>query len=350
MAVSATVFNTLIVGLGRSGLELHHPVLTRARSAAASAHLFSPEPVLAYDPHAGGHSPADAVRVGSLAHAAELVDAGTTVVHVCTPPTARLELLEELGSLGFRKLIVEKPLALDASTLAGIVAARKRWGLDVAVVAPWLASTLTARIRELIDTRRLGRPREIDIVQLKPRFRRSLAGGGDHPSAFDVEVPHALAVALALVGRAHVVDAGTTDMSIDGVVVMRMGGARVTLDHDSGVRTHIRSDLTAMVRERRIAVRCDGGTIVGHYPASAADDAARLAIVTREHETCTVFRNDDLLSFVVGAYERFRTRVVFDVDLVGQAEVVRLLSDAKRISEQPCSLPRVAAALEQRAG
>lgn len=336
------MFGTLIVGFGRSGRELHLPVLMRARAAQASAHLFGSEAVVAFDPYCVDcGAPEGATLVRSLPRAAKLVDPATTVVHLCTPPAARLETLEDLGQLGFRKLIVEKPLALDERTVTGIVAARKRWGLDVVVVAPWLASALTQRIRELVASDRFGALREIEVIQRKPRFRRSMAAA-NHPSAFDIEVPHAIAVILSIAGSARVTDAAATDMSVDDVVMPRMGGAWLQLEHDSGVRTEIRSDLTSMVRERCITLRCDGGTIVGHYPASAADDAAQVCTTAGGQQTRSVFRNDDLMSFMVQAYARFRSRVAFDLDLVVQAQTVRLLSDAKRISDQRRSLPALA--------
>ena len=327
--------HTLIIGLGRSGRELHFPVLTRARAAEYSRHLFHATPVLACDPFRVADGPWEALRVSSPAMAAEMADPALTVVHLCTPPAVRLELLKELASLGYRKFIVEKPLALDEATIDGIVAARQRWGLDVVVVAPWLVSTLTRRIRELVATGRLGAPREIRLLQSKPRFKRTLAYPHERESAFDIEIPHAIALVLALAGSARVTGAGTSDMSIDGVVVLRMGGAWLTLEHDAGVQTDIRSDLTAMMRERRITVRCDRGTIVGHYPVSAADDAAQLTTTVGDHVTRAVFRSDDLTTVIVQAYERFHTRVAFDFDLGVQAEVVRLLSDAKRLSAEP---------------
>lgn len=338
------MFSSLIVGFGRSGRELHLPVLMRARAAQASAGLFRADPVVACDPFClDCAAPEGAVLVRSVAHAARLVDPAATVVHVCTPPSARLETLEELATTGFRRLIVEKPLALDQRTVAGIIAARKRWRLDVNVVAPWLASALTDRVRELVASRELGRLRSIEIVQRKPRFRRSIVAQ-NHPSAFDIEVPHALAVALALAGSARVVNAGATDMVVDDLVMPRMGGAWLDLEHQSGVRTEIRSDLTSMVRERRITLRCDKGTIVGHYPCSAADDAAQLCTTVGSQESRTVFRNDDLTSFIVRAYERFGSPVAMDLDLVLQAELVRLLEDARRISEQPAAPVSLAAA------
>src|SRR4029079_6631807 len=105
-----------------------------------------------------------------------------------------------------------------------------------------------------------GALRSISSVQSKPRLTRSLASEG-HPTAFDVEVPHVLGVALRLAGDADVVAAACTDMHVEGRTVPRMGSAHLVLRHAGGVRTEVLSDLTSPVRERRIALELTGGRL-----------------------------------------------------------------------------------------
>lgn len=319
---------TLVIGLGRSGLGLHLPVLARARVAAASRHLFGEEPMLAFDPYAADGTPPGTIKVTSLTEATRLAEPSRTVVHLCTPPSVRVELLGHIARLGFRKVLVEKPLASDSGDLAEITRLRRRWGLAVLVVAPWRASALTTRIEEILSGDGMGALRAISVVQRKPRFTRSLALA-DHHSVFDVEAPHAVGLAVALAGSARVRDAAWTDMRMGENVVPRMGTGWLSLDHDSGVHTELLSDLTSPTRERRITVELERGTLVGHYPSSERDHTAQLTVTADGWRDRVVFHDDALTTFMVHAYERFATSG-YEAEPSVDAEVVRVLDEAKR--------------------
>jgi predicted dehydrogenase len=328
------MLRTLIVGLGQAGLNLHLPVLARIRDTAVGRELFSSEPIIGYDLCG---PPTDRLNgtllaVTSLAEARELLDPADTVVHVCTPPSVRAELLWELAELGFRKNLVEKPLAPDRESMAQILGMRSAWDLDLVVVSHWLDSALTRELTKIVYSGELGALRSIHAVQRKPRFRRSIATSG-HPSAFEVEVPHSLAVALRLAGDATVVSASWQDMEIDGLRVPRMGGAHLVLQHDQGTRTEIASVLTSMLRERKIELEFMGGRVVGYYPVSRDDDYALLTVHADGREKTSVFRDDSLASFLTRTYREFAAgnRVTADLEL--NIELVSLLSDAKHLCE-----------------
>lgn len=340
---------TLILGLGRSGRGLHLPVVLRARTAAASRHLFDDQPVVTFDRCGAGSAPPGTVSAKSLAQAANLTDPARTVVHVCTPPTERVGVLAEVGRLGFRKVLVEKPLAIDSGDLAQITRLRRRWHLDLHVVAPWHASALTRRLEEAVRDGELGALRAISVVQRKPRFTRSLAGTG-HQSVFDVETPHAAGLALALAGSARVRDAAWTDLRMDDVVVPRMGTGWLSLTHDSGVRTELLSDLTSPTRERRVNLQLEGGSLVGHYPCSEDDHSAQLTVTAAGRQDRAVLHDDALSAFVVQAYERFATSASGAGQAALDAEVVRVLDEAKRRCQGPKGprvLPRTPAAQQR---
>ncbi|GLW66955.1 hypothetical protein Arub01_51990 [Actinomadura rubrobrunea] len=325
------MLRTLIVGLGQAGWTLHLPVLTRLRASASTGELFSPEPIVVYDP---GRVPAmtreDApVVAGGLEEARELLDPETTVVHVCTPPSARVEPLRELAALGFRKILVEKPLASDPTGLAGVLGVCKAWDLEPVVVSHWLDSALTRRLSEIVRSGELGALRSIRVVQRKPRFTRSLATHG-HPSAFEVEVPHSLGVALRLAGEAVVEDAAWSDMEVGGRRIPRMGAARLTLRHESGVRTEIHSVLTSLLRERRIVLRFERGQVTGYYPVSRDDDHALMTVTANGRDETSVFRDDSLASFLERTYRGFASGDGVTTHLDLNARLVELLSDAKR--------------------
>ncbi|MEW1912050.1 hypothetical protein AB0442_27005 [Kitasatospora sp. NPDC085895] len=319
---------TLLVGMGRAGLGLHLPVLRRLRAGADTARLFAAAPVLAADPQRSWPPAAD-LRQVTPAEAARLLDPADCVVHLCTPPTGRAAVLDGLGRLGFRRILVEKPLATDARGLDDLLAVRDRHGLDLVVVAQWLGSRLTDRLRTVLATGVYGPLRTVHVVQRKPRFSRSLAADG-HPTAFDIELPHSLGLCLALAGPGEVTGAGGTDMVVDGRVLPRLGSAWLKVEHRSGVWTRIRSDMTSPVRERRVTLELAGGTLIGHYPGSEADSYAQLITIDRDGETTELLHDDSLTAFVRRAYRYFAAGGGGPhPDLAVNTEVVRLLDRAK---------------------
>ncbi|GAA4916721.1 Gfo/Idh/MocA family oxidoreductase [Streptomonospora salina] len=356
------MLHTLVVGAGRSGRGLHLPALARAGALAGRRRVFAPGPILCFDPspaRAPGPDPAADTRpVASLRAAAAAADPARTVVHLCTPPGVRTALLEELAELGYRRILVEKPLAADERELAAVLALRRRFGLRLVVVSQWLTSALTHRLRAAVRDGRLhglgphgggaerdrapdlGRLRKVAVVQRKPRFLRSLTSRS-HPTAFDVELPHSVGVALALGGAARVRSAWWSDMSLGNVEVPRLGRAGLTLEHGAGATTEVFSDLTAPTRERRITLDFDHGTLVGHYPCSADDDTAQLRTATDDGSLHLVFHDDALPDFVLAAYEHFAgLRRLPERDALGlQVRAVRLLTAAKALCAGTPSAP-----------
>ncbi|WP_018685766.1 hypothetical protein [Actinokineospora enzanensis] len=334
------MLGTLVVGLGRSGAGLHLPVLRRLGQGGGRS--FGRPPITVYDPRLRtveitdllGREAADLAVAHSPRHAATLVDPARTVVHLCTGPTARLRPLTELAELGFRRFLVEKPLAADEAELREVLRLRERAGLDLVSVAQWRCSELTGRILGVLGGGRLGQLRSLRFTQTKPRFARTLAGD-DHPSAFDVELPHSLAVALLVAGRAEVVDAGCADMLLGDAVFPGMGSAWLRLQHANGARTEIHTDLTSPVRERRITVELANGTLVGHYPVSRTDEYAQLSVRTRGGQVDSVFRDDSLTAFLARAYRHFAGEEPMPDEPLAGASVVALIAEAKRRAGLP---------------
>lgn len=321
------MLRTLIVGLGHAGIDLHWSVLRRLRE---DRELFAPGPAYGFDPRPEAAPPpgGDLIRVASLADAARQLDPAETVVHLCTPPVARLELLRTLADLGYRRILVEKPLAIDLVAAEAIAALRRDAGLDLTVVAHWLDSALTTRSLELIRSGRLGDLRSISFIQRKPRLRRTLLRAG-HPTAFDAELPHSVGVALRLAGDARLVDAEWSDMQVGDVRVPRMGTARLVVRHGGGERTEIYSDLTSPVRERRVTFELTGGRIIGHYPGSQDDDHAHLRVVVDREETRTIFKDDSLTTFLRRVYRQYVEGTDGTPEFGLNMRVATLLSEAK---------------------
>lgn len=321
---------SLVIGLGRSGAGLHLPVLRRLRDTAAGRGLLADAKIVGCDPAGPGtdFGSTEPAWTASVRQASRLLDPDDTVAHVCTPPAARVPVLTELARYGFRHVIVEKPLAAGESDLDEILRLR-RGGLRIAVVAPWLASELTRRLANLVHDTRLGRLRSVSVVQSKPRFRRSLATTG-HPTAFDVELPHSLGVALWLAGPAEVTAASCADLVLGDRRLPRLGGAGLRLRHASGVRTHLMSDLAAPVRERRITLRFEHGTATGNYAVGSDDDHAQLLVVAGGRHEHTVFPDDSLGACLLDAYRAFaEPGEVRPGDFELAVDVVRLLAAAR---------------------
>ncbi len=323
------MLGTLVVGLGRSGAGLHLPALRAL--GHGSGRSFGRPPIVVFDPHRTVEAGPDVLNATSLAHAARVLDPDRTVVHLCTGPSTRLRPLTELAELGFRRVLVEMPLAGDEVCLREVLRLRERAGLDLLPVAQWRCSELTNRVLGVLRGGGLGAAKSVTFTQRKPRFSRTLAGD-DHPSAFDVEPPHSLAVALLLAGPATVTAAACRDLQIGDAVFPGMGGAWLRLRHDGDVRTEISTDLTAPVRERRIIVELENGVLVGNYAVSAGDHYAQLSVRTPGGQVDSVFRDDSLSAFITRAYQHFAG----DAPLLDEpgtgASVVRLVGAAKRLA------------------
>ncbi|MFE6780235.1 hypothetical protein [Streptomyces sp. NPDC057702] len=333
------MLHTLLVGLGRSGRELHLPVLRRLRQDAGVGDGHAPaDSVFAADVPVGYDltaRPDDApvpglTTVSSLSQARAQLDPSTTVVHVCTPPDHRAQVLRDLAELGFVQFLVEKPIGVDSEVVGDIRAVRDAYGLRLAVVAPWLHSTLTARLHTLVRSGDLGALRRITVHQHKPRLRRTLSTPS-HPTAFDVELPHSVGVALRLAGAGQVTEAAWSDAVAGDRVVPRMGSAELTLVHDAGTTTRIVSDLTSPVRERSITLDFDAGQVEGHYPLSGEDNYAHLRVrPTGRPETYELFPEDALDACLLATYRGFVEHTDLTADFELQAQVVRVLESAKR--------------------
>ncbi|MFJ2239700.1 Gfo/Idh/MocA family oxidoreductase [Streptomyces sp. NPDC087859] len=324
------MLRTLIVGFGRSGHGLHWSVLRRLRRMERYAGLFSDEPPVVYDadPRTPQLSDSDVIAVDSLTRARELLDPENTIVHLCTPPTHRLAPLTQLADLGFRKILVEKPLVATVAELPAIDDLRRERKLELMVVAHWLQSALTLRLHDLVQGGELGELETVFIAQRKPRITRTLATEG-HPTAFDVELPHSVGVVLSLAGEAKTVGAELRDLRVKNVVVPEMGAARLFLDHTAGCQTEIFSDLASPLRERVIRLGFSRGWAVGHYPISESDDHAHLTTSIEGLAPQPVFRDDSLARFLVHAYEQFAYGADLEPDFQLNAGVTTLLAEAK---------------------
>ncbi|HEV7806219.1 MAG TPA: Gfo/Idh/MocA family oxidoreductase [Solirubrobacteraceae bacterium] len=327
---------TLIVGAGRSGRGLHLRGLERAR-ATCSEPLFAEQRPLAVDPSPLARELASeqyGADVREALHTVDHLDPDLTVVHVCTPPVGRAAVLSTLGERGYRKVLVEKPLATSLHELQEIEKLAAAWDLRLGVVSPWLASSLTYRLQELLGDGVVGQVRRLAMYQHKPRFTRTL-DGVLHPTAFDVEVPHAVSLALVLCGsKAIVTDAACHDMVIDAIVVPHLGCARLHLEHATGVVTDIHSDLTAPIRRRTVRVEGDEGALTAYYSIDSDDHYVQLARASHAvRHAREVFYDEPFPRMLIEWYRGFAGTAPMPVsDFAFNRRVVEILSAAKLLA------------------
>lgn len=264
--------DTVIVGFGHAARSFHTPaVLDLAAAGYASGALRIVDPML--DP-TDPAIPHGAVTSRELSNITADRDA---VVHVCTGPDSHATIVLAAHRMGFRRFVVEKPLTVtgsDARLLADLV---DDGDAAVIVMSNWSASALTDELRRVVLARADTPPSRIVLSQFKPRLERTLANG-THASAFDVEMPHLVALAQCLVDDPiEVVGATHADLVVGDQRYPAMAAADVTLRTASGVPMLLRSDLTAPWRERSARIEwADGTRLVGFHPCDSTDRYAQL--------------------------------------------------------------------------
>jgi predicted dehydrogenase len=218
--------------------------------------------------------PAGAITARGLS---DVVGDGDAVVHVCSGPDSHAEIVSAAYQLGFRRFIVEKPMAVSMADALRLVTLVDDGDAEIMVVSNWTASALTDEIRRVMLARAGAPPSEIVLVQVKPRLERTLTNG-THRSAFDVEMPHLVALAQCLAdGPLKVVAASHADLVIGDECFPAMGAATITLRTAGGVPILLRSDLTAPWRERSTRIDwADGTRLVGFHPCDSTDRYAQL--------------------------------------------------------------------------
>jgi predicted dehydrogenase len=320
--------SSLIIGFGRAGRGLHERALRRLAHAQESA----TRKLFVLDPAEVSSSCACHDSITWLSGYADLSKLDPEcVVHVCTPPAQRVEVVSQLAAAGLRRMIWEKPLASSPEEMKELMAICERDSLDVVVVGNFVSSMLTRRVQQIIGSGELGAAQRISFVQNKPRFGRTLTGR-DHPTAFDIELPHSVGAALLLAGPAKLLSARCTDLRVGGKQVPWLGSARLSLAHANGVLSEFYSDLTSPVRKRSIEVSFDQYLVHGHYPVSEADSYAQLVVLDRRGQPrmSDIFLDDSFLTFMWEAYAYFEQGGPAPAcNLALNSAIMDLLADAK---------------------
>jgi predicted dehydrogenase len=332
------MLKSLIVGFGRAGNHLHLHCLRKAHLLYGDAQIFSPV-VGIVDPI----YKAEDVRDLGLQYYCQLeavrgFDPESTVVHICTPPEDHLRTIRRVAELGYTRIIVEKPLAISPGEVAQIRSLQKKWDLDLLVVAVWLSSQLTSWLKQAVDTKRYGRLLDLTIEQHKPRFLRTFRDTS-HLTAFEVELPHQVALAFYLAGQeSQVLDASCAHMQLGNKTIPYMGNARMFMQHGSGVHSILFSNLMASARERFVKLVFHEHTILGYFPASRDIHYSDLTVYDENSRVLESQRlEDDPLTTCFREYYGYYLRDGHTPisNLEFNASAISAIAQAKRLSGVP---------------
>ncbi|THA63918.1 Gfo/Idh/MocA family oxidoreductase [Streptomyces sp. A0642] len=314
---------SVIVGYGHAGRDLHHRALRDITGGRSTVIAVDPRPAEV----AGGEWVPD-VRSAVTALWAAGHRVADAVFHVAVPPDAHRDCLEQLLRVGAQRFILEKPIAHTVQEAAHLVDLVEATGAMVLPMSVWPASRVTEAAEELVASGTIGEPVSYHMEQSKPRFRRSLQTRG-HGSAFEVELPHQLLLALHLAGSvAEVTGSRGWDLPLPTGRLARLGGAEVTLRHTSGARTTLYTDLASPVRRRRLHIHGTEGTLVADYPVSGDDDFGQVRIAGRPVRK--VVQDAPLTRFIEQAYAHFRGEAPAPrSDLALHLESMELLDTAR---------------------
>lgn len=323
----------LIVGFGHAGRDLHLPCLRKVAEDRGGALQINPLHVI--DPRLTDRSsllPAGVVAHDDLESAMRVLGPDT-VVHVTTPPNCHASTLGEAISVGFNRIIIEKPLAENLAEARRMAESACQPGIDVLVVANWLSSSLTQYIIDRIDIDPRFTPiGTISLRQTKSRLTRTRTDQS-HKTAFDIEMPHMVALALLLAGEeAHLVTASSTDMAIGDNIHQNLGTAYMETQHIKGIRCQIYTDLSSPIRERVIEYRTITGSVKAYFPPDGSDSFSYLFLLDKNGMVCDriIIHDDPLTNFIEYSYRYFIhgvDRPASDVKL--NIKIVSLLEQAK---------------------
>jgi predicted dehydrogenase len=308
-------FTPVVVGYGRAG-RLHH----RCLSAVAGDHVD----VVIVDPVRPAQLAPKTRWLPTVRDALETVDPNLAVFHVTTPVRAHISTTKRLAAAGAQHIILEKPMA-ETREDAYQVTALARAGVQLIPVAVWPASVVTQQVKRIITDGAIGDIVAIRFEQSKPRFgqsRHDLA----HTSAFQVELPHQILLALHLAGPvAAVQDVVRWPLTYpDGSSLRDRGGVKLTLVHRSGIRCVLVSDLCSPVRMRRLQVR-GVRELIAHFPIG--DD--QVGHVRMPGGRWTVVHDAPLTQFISSAYLSFaKAPDTLGVDLSMHLQTMEILETA----------------------
>ena len=305
--------NIVIVGAGIAGtlhLQCYLKAFGNSLPLLAVVDIRKPHPQFTEILSQHGLKPQQVSKLKDLAR--YLTDADSVLIDVCTPTDTHATIIGEAVDVGFRNILVEKPLVSRYSEFQRFRSPE----INLAVVTNYLHSKLTQAIGEFI-TQRPSAPYLIAMNFSKNRvadtFQRRGFTGSCPPHVFTVEMPHQLYLLLSWIGRPHLRLAFTEDMAVDGHCFRHHGSGLIICEllpeqwPGQRITSLLRSNLAAPRTIRQVTMVWEDGTILwGEYPSNRAELVSKLTLKRSGNVRSHSFPNDDMLTRnLLYLYEKF---------------------------------------------
>lgn len=332
-------FKTVIIGFGHAGRDLHLKCI-RKLQIKNRLKLRLDRKVIAVDPK---FSSIDTYKTDmfdlTLLNDVKEIDGLNpinAVVHICTPPNQRSAIVKDILEIGFKNVIIEKPIASSLLELHEIKKLQSLYDARILVVGNIISSRLTKKILGMLNSGDHGHISTITMIQNKPRFSLSLEKIGSE-NIFDIELPHQVSLVQHLLStKIDPVHIYVKDMHASNQKVPDMGSAKLTLKSENGVLIELISNLESPIRERKIVLLFKNGeSIVGFFPISGDDQYSQIELY--DTNRCLVYKDkfvdDPLTCCFEEYYDYFQSEkpgnITHTVKVEYQEKVIELMERAK---------------------
>jgi len=260
--------NVVIVGMGKAGLIHYNCYMKAQRHSDINLNvvaLVDPQihereiDTSVFNPH----------LLTSFKSLPSLLGNRPVVVDVCAPNRSHYEIVLSTKMLAKPPfIIVEKPLCLTQREVDYLLNNYP----SLFVAENYLYSKVTAEIRGVIERLDL-KPYSLETKFTKNRVADTLRGRGysrniqSPPHAFEIEMPHQLAVALLLMGDINSVESSVCyPMKTNKGLIAKHGAGRLVVKHVNGSISKHWTSLQDPYTIRMIKVKCKNNmVIIGEY-------------------------------------------------------------------------------------
>lgn len=355
---SSQNLSSIIVGLGRAGFDLHIPILHKVRENEGNGSPFlkviglvdslqdKVDRALHKLVDSYKYSETQIVCARSI-DSLQGLDLKNSVVHICTPANSHAISLLAAAKKGFKRIIIEKPCAVNVSEVDEMRKIRDKYDLNVVIVNPYLYSRSLGRCRRVIENSGTM-PHYIEFELSKPRKKPTLVGRSTADSVFDVEMPHQIAAVLYLtqakkfkVLRSEVRHMHYRETDRDPCnIVLNMGLGIILLELDQHIAMLV-SYLDAPTRTRVLKLRFyNGDQVEAYFPVSEDDHTSEVKTYGFTGSDGSVRQlssdkfPDDLFTYCLkDIYSRFASNSPQFSDIEFNRNVVDIMDQAKKLSK-----------------
>lgn len=188
------------------------------------------------------------------------------IVDICTPTASHCETMLLGYKMGVRRFIVEKPAASSEHEWNSLISTFDNTYTRIYTIHNYLYSRAFSALLQYQKRSNL-KPVEFVLVFNKDRRKdsangRGMALGGNLPTVFQIEVPHALSLGAGLIGKLSVENSSWRPMILeDRTCIPRHGVGEIFLSGPHKEKVNISSSLQAKF-SRHACVKFEDNSIV----------------------------------------------------------------------------------------